>query len=100
MGLLCKLPKQVNSIFSKGKGLCNAKGAQDTNPQSTICEEMLGMVVTKMLDAREKRTLTMKLKFIRNRAIFKETNSTHEMVTFDSKEMLGIVDIRSLVITR
>ena len=38
----------------------------------------------------------MKLKFIRNRAMFKVTNSTHETVTFDPKEMLGIVDLRSL----
>ena len=59
-------------------------------------EEVLGMVVTKMLDAREQMTLTMKLKFIRNRAIFKVTNSTHQTVTFDPKEMLGIVDMRSL----
>ena len=38
----------------------------------------------------------MKFKFIRNRATFKVTNSTHETVTSDPKEMLGIVDIRSL----
>ena len=38
----------------------------------------------------------MKLKFIRNRAMFKVTNSTHETVTFDPKEMLGIVDLRLL----
>ena len=38
----------------------------------------------------------MKLKFIRNRAMFKVTNSTHETVTFDPKEILGIVDLRSL----
>ena len=38
----------------------------------------------------------MKLKFIRNRAMFKVTNSTHETVMFDPKEMLGIVDLRSL----
>ena len=45
---------------------------------------------------KEQKTLTMKLKFIRNRATFKLTNITHEMVTFDPKEMLGIVDLRSL----
>ena len=28
--------------------------------------------------------------------MFKVTNSTHETVTFDPKEMLGIVDFRSL----
>ena len=38
----------------------------------------------------------MKLKFIRNRATFKVTNSTQDTVTFDPKEMLGIVDLRSL----
>ena len=61
-------------------------------------EEISGMVITKMLDAKEQKILTMKIKFIRNRAIamFKVTNSTHEMVTFDPKEMLGIVDMRSL----
>ena len=59
-------------------------------------EEISGMAITKMLDAKEQKTLTMKLKFIRNRAMFKVTNSTHETVTFDPKEMLGIVDLRSL----
>ena len=38
----------------------------------------------------------MKLKFITNRATFKVTNNTHKTVTFDLKEMLGIVDLRSL----
>ena len=28
--------------------------------------------------------------------MFKVTNGTHETVTFDSKEMLGVVDLRSL----
>ena len=54
------------------------------------------MAITKMLDTKEQKTLTMKLKFIRNRAIFKVTNSTHNTVTFDLKKMLGIVDLRSL----
>ena len=49
-----------------------------------------------MLDIKERKTLAMKLKFIRNRLMFKVTNSTHEMVTFDPKEMLAIVDLRSL----
>ena len=54
------------------------------------------MAITKMLDAKEQKTLTMKLKFIRNRAMFKVTNSMHETVTFDPKEILGIVDLRLL----
>ena len=59
-------------------------------------EEILGMVVTKMLDVKEQKTLTLKLKFIRNRAIFKVINSTHKTVSFDLKEILGIIDLRSL----
>ena len=38
----------------------------------------------------------MTLKFIRNRAMFKVTNSTKDTVTLDLKETLGIVDLRSL----
>ena len=59
-------------------------------------EEISGMVITKMPHVKEQKTLTMKLKFIRNRAMFKVTNSTNETVTFDPKVMLGIVDLRSL----
>ena len=54
------------------------------------------MAITKMLDIKEQKTFTMKLKFIRNRAMFKVTNSTQDTVTFDPKDMLGIIDLRSL----
>ena len=59
-------------------------------------EEISGMAITKMLDIKEQKTLTMKLKFITNRVVFKITNSMHEAVTFHSKEILGIIDLRSL----
>ena len=64
--------------------------------EAPFVEEISGMAITKMLDAKEQKTLTMKLKFIRNRAMFKVTNSTQDTVTFDPKEMLGVVDLRSL----
>ena len=51
-----------------------------------------GMAVTKMLDIKEQITLTMKLKFIRNRATLKVRNSTHDTVTFNPVNILGIVD--------
>ena len=59
-------------------------------------EEISGMAITNMLDTKEQMTLTMKLKFIRNRAMLKVTNSTHDMVTFNPMEMLGVIDLRSL----
>ena len=38
----------------------------------------------------------IKLKFIRNKATLKITNNTYDIVTFDRKDMIGILDIRSL----
>ena len=49
-----------------------------------------------MLDTKEQMTLTIKLKFIRNRVMLKVTNSTHNTVAFNPEDMLGIVDLRSL----
>ena len=59
-------------------------------------EEITGMAITKLLDIKEKITLTMKIKFIRNRETFKVTDDTHETVTFDPTQMLGIIDLRCL----
>ena len=64
--------------------------------ETSFEEEITGMAITKLLDTKEQITLTMKIKFIRNRAMFKVTNDTHETVTFDPTQMLGIVDLRSL----
>ena len=38
----------------------------------------------------------IKLKFIRNKAVFKITNNTHKTVTFGWIEMIGVIDLRSL----
>ena len=54
------------------------------------------MAITKLLDTKEQMTLTMKIKFIRNRATFKVKNDTHKTVTFNPTQMLGIIDLRSL----
>ena len=59
-------------------------------------EEIMGMAITKLLDTKEYMTLTMKIKFIRNRATFKVKNDMHETVTFNQTQMLGIIDLRSL----
>ena len=38
----------------------------------------------------------LKLKFKRNRVALNVTNNTQETLTFDPKEMIGILDLRSL----
>ena len=59
-------------------------------------EEITGMAITKLLNIREQMTLTMKIKFIRNRATFKVKNNMCETVTFNPTQMLGIIDLISL----
>ena len=65
--------------------------------EAPFIEEILGMAITKMLDTKEQKSLTMNLKFVQNRVIFKVMNSMHETVPFNPQRMLGIVDLRSLV---
>ena len=51
------------------------------------------MAIVKVLDMHEQVTNMMKLKFIRNRMTLKVTNNTHETVTFDTTEMIGILNL-------
>ena len=83
-------------FFPKEKVSVKPKEQRIMVLETPFMEEISGMAITKLLDAKKQKTLTMKLKFIRKRAIFKVTNSTNETVTCDPKEMLGIVDMRSL----
>ena len=83
-------------FFLKDKVTVKLGDQKTITLEAPFIEEISGMAITKMLDAKEQKTITMKLKFIRNRAIFKVTNSTHKTVTFDPKEILGIIDLRSL----
>ena len=45
---------------------------------------------------KEQTTNMTKLKFIRNKAVLKVTNKTHETLTFGKTDMMGIIDLRSL----
>ena len=45
---------------------------------------------------KEQTTSMIMLKFIRNKAVLKITNKTHETVTFGWTDMIGVVDLGSL----
>ena len=64
--------------------------------EAPFVEEISGMAITKLLHMQEQVTNMIKLKFIRNRVTLKVTNNTHETMTFDPTEMIGILDLRSL----
>ena len=50
--------------------------------EAPLVEKLSGMAVVKILDTKEQTTNMIKLKFIRNKAVLKITNKTHETVTF------------------
>ena len=59
-------------------------------------EELSGMAMIKILHMKTQTMNMIKLKFIRNRAVLKIKNNTHETVTYGKTNMMGIVDLRSL----
>ena len=64
--------------------------------EAPIIDDISGFAIVKMLDSREQCKVMLKLKFIRNQTSLDITNNTQETVIFDPKEMIGILDLRSL----
>ena len=54
------------------------------------------MAVIKILDRKEQNSMILKLKFTWNLAILGATYSGLETVIFNLKEMLGILNLRSM----
>ena len=59
-------------------------------------DEISGLTIVKMLDTKEQCTVLLKLKSARNRALLDVTNNMQEMVIFEPKQMLGILDLIAL----
>ena len=64
--------------------------------EAPFIEELSRMAIVKILDMKEQVTSMIKLKFIRNKAVFKITNNTHKTVNCEQTEMIEVVDLRSL----
>ena len=64
--------------------------------EAPFVEELSGMAIVKILDMKEQAANMIKQKFLRNRAVLKITNKTHESETFGQTEMIGVIDLRSL----
>ena len=82
-------------FFPKEKTEINPKEQKLVIVEAPFVEEISGIAIVKLLDMQEQVT-DIKLKFIRNRVALKVTNNTHETVTFDLTEMIGILDLRFL----
>ena len=55
-----------------------------------------GLAIIKIIDGKTNSTLLIKLKFTQNKAILDIKNAGKDTMILNPKEMIGIVDIRSL----
>ena len=73
------------SFFAKEEVEVKPKEQKFITIEALFIEEISGMAITKLLNEKSHIAISLKLKFIRNRATLKVTNSTEEKVTFNPK---------------
>ena len=64
--------------------------------RAPFIDEISGLAIIKIIDGGDYGTLLIKLKFTHNRAVLDIKNAGRDTMIFRPKEMIGIVDIRSL----
>ena len=64
--------------------------------KALFVDEILGLAIIKIIDEKTNSTLSIKLKFTHEKAILDIRNIGKDMMILCPKEMIGIVDIRSL----
>ena len=66
--------------------------------KALFIDEISGLAIIKILDGSTYSTMLINLKFTHNAAILDIVNSDAETIIFKPVEMLGIVDLSSLVL--
>ena len=64
--------------------------------ETPFVEEISGMAIVKIIDKGQRMLMMLKLKFIQNKATLDITNNMREILIFDRKTTIGILDLRSL----
>ena len=62
--------------------------------EAPFVDEISGLAIVRMLDKKTKNTMMLTLTFVCNLATLNVENKSLDMVIFDPKEMLGILDFR------
>ena len=88
--------QQINPIFPSDDSRDCTKVAKDGYSRGPFHRRIIRNGHGKDFRMKEQTTNMIKLKFIRNKAVLKIANKTHETVTFGRTEMIGILDLRSL----
>ena len=64
--------------------------------EAPFIDKISWLAIVQMLDKKAQNTMMLKLKFVSNLATLDVSNSSLETVIFSKKEMLGILDLRSI----
>ena len=64
--------------------------------KAPFVDEILGMVIIEIIDGGTYSTLLIKLKFTHNKAILNIKNKGKDTMILRPKEMIAIIDLRSL----
>ena len=83
-------------FFPKEQVVLKPKEGKFIKIEAPFVDEISGLAIVKMLDSKEQCTVVLKLKFVRNQASLYVMNKTQETVIFEPKQMLGILDLRSV----
>ena len=83
-------------FYSKDQVTVKPKERKFIKIEAPFVDEISGLEIVKMLDSKEQCTEVLKLIFVRNCASLDVTNNTQETVIFEPKQVLGILDLRSL----
>ena len=64
--------------------------------RAPFVDEIMGLAIIKIIDGQTNSTLLIKLKFMHNKAVLDIKNAGKDTTMINLKEMIGIVDNRSL----
>ena len=64
--------------------------------KAPFIDEISGLAIIKIIDGKTNSTLLMKLKFMHNKVVLDIKNAGKDTMILNPREMIGIVDIRSL----
>ena len=64
--------------------------------RALFVDDISGLAIIKIIDGRTNSTLLIRLKFVHNKAVLDVKNAGKDTMILNPKEMIGIVDIRSL----
>ena len=83
-------------FFPKEQVILKPKEKKLIKVEAPLVDEISGLAIIKILDKNTQSTMMLKLNFTQNSAILDMMNTGLETLTFDPKEMIGILDLRSM----